>query len=139
MVGINDTNILIPTYASFSITVFCWILDGCEDICFPHFSYEKQISLHRSEAVLGFLNGVTMSIIIFSHLFSPLGITIITNTLSNKDELSYVTCPSTVCHHGEHGVSPPPVQNQAKTRCVLGGLRQNGYRWLAGVSAHHIK
>ena len=65
MGGVDETNVLIPSYVVLWKTVFFFISDGCEDISFSHFSCEKQISSHPSEAVAGFSDGATTSITIF--------------------------------------------------------------------------
>ena len=90
--------LLIPTYVCVESTkLMYWFLhtyssekrfsffisDGCEDICFSHFSCEKQISSHPSEAVPGFSDGATTSInIFFLCVFYPKYYYYITYTLS---------------------------------------------------------
>ena len=123
MGGVDETNVLIPSYVVLWKTVFFFISDGCEDISFSHFSCEKQISSHPSEAVPGFSDVRLRVLLIFSYVFFTLSIIIITyDTLSlYRRESSIVrSCPLI----RRPWRIPPPVRNQAKTRWVLGGSRK---------------
>ena len=100
--------IFLHTYSSEKRFSF-FISNGCEDICFSHFSCEKQISSHPSEAVPGFLDGATTSInIFFLCVFFPKYYYYITYTLSlNRQRESSIvrSCPFISLHMAH----PPPL------------------------------
>ena len=117
--GVDETNVLIPSYVSLWITVFFFISDGSEDICFSHFSCEKQISSHPSEAVQVFSDGATTSINNFSYVFFTLSI-IITYTLSlSRCERARSFVPALLS--GDHGASPPLSEIRLKQDEYWGG------------------
>ncbi len=130
----------LHTYCS-EKTVFFFISDGCEDICFTHFSCEKQISLHPSEAVPGFSDGANTSINNFFLCVSyPKYFYYYLHLISLSTQrwerawrsllLPFYQWPWRI---------PPPDRNQAKTRWVLGGSRKKMYQRIAWVSARRIK
>ncbi len=133
--GVDKTKVLIPSYVLLWKTVFFLISDGCEDICFSHFSCAKQISSYPSKAVPGFLDGATTSINNFFIVcvFYPKYFFISLST-QRWDSSIVRSCPALLS--GGHGASPPPDQNQAKTRWVLGGSWVSAIAW---VSARRIE
>ncbi len=82
-------------------------MDGCEDISFSHFSCEKQISSHPSEAVPGFSDGTTTSMTnFFPKYFYPKYFYYITYSLSQRESSIVRSCPL-LSFIGDHGASPP--------------------------------
>ena len=111
MGGVDETNVLIPSYVVLWKTVFFFISDGCEDISFSHFSCEKQISSHPSEAVPGFSDGATTSInIFFLCVFYPKYYYYITYTLSLNRQTRELD-PSFLPFYQSpwHMAHPPPL------------------------------
>jgi hypothetical protein len=105
----------------------------CEDICSSHFSCEKQISSHPSEAAPGFSDGATTSMTnFFLSVIYPKYFYYITYSLSLRERArSFVFA----LFYRRPWHIPPPCPKSEKTRWVSGGSRQKGYRRVAGVSA----
>ncbi len=107
MGGVDETNVLIPSYVVLWKTVFFFISDGCEDI-FSHTFHvrNKYLRTHHPKPSPAFRMVRLRVLLIFSHVFFTLSIIIITyDTLSLQTrELDCSFLPSyqaTIAH-------PPP-------------------------------
>ncbi len=137
MGGVDETSLLIPLYVSFWKKVFFLFRMGAK-IFVSHTFYVRNKYLRTYPKPSPAFRMVRLWVLVFfSYVFFTLSSFIIITLSLNRWESLRRSFPALIS--GDHGASPPPVQNQAKTRWLLGGSEKKWYRRVAWVSARRIE